>query len=297
MWWPRHDWLPDSVVAPEPRGAALPGAVRERGPYASPVDQLTMILQTRPTVDGWVFRGRTVEVPEPESELADDDRTWPWRPTSEVARIALLAASEHLQLVGECVERRRLFVGAAHTALRGALLGAAHAVWTLAPQSAKERQQRGLRSATEWYRRMAQADEIQLAVCPEDQLALLQERIEHTRERYGESRALWSATDSLSARGRPTDTDIIDWVARFLFEHELGKRTAMRLQWAEMSGDAHALGWQLLKRRTSPMIPADARLHETAVRSDLDHLAEPYMAAYTILRRGWSFFDQRASDR
>lgn len=255
-----------------------------------------MILNTRPAVDGWVYRGRTVETPQPGSQLSDDDKLWPWLPTSESARVALVAASEHLQLVGECVERRRLYVTASHTALRAALVGAASAVWVLAPTDGQERRQRGLRSAYEWYRRKAQADELLLDLCPPDQRTRLSHQIQHSQDRLGESKSLWTATDTLKAGESPTATKVIDWVARSVFDEDKGKQTGLRVHWAAMSGDAHALGWQLLARRTAPFTPTGTRLHETAVQSEIDHVADPYLAAFTVLRRGWSLFDQRSSD-
>jgi hypothetical protein len=260
------------------------------------MDKLTMILDARPAVDGWVSRGRAVEIPQPGSELSEDDTLWRWLPMSELARVALVAASEHLQLVGECVERRRLYVTASHTALRAALLGAASAVWLLGPTDSQERRQRGLRSASEWYRRKAQADEILLDSCPPDQRAQLSLQIEHSQDRCRESRSLWMATDTLTARESPNATKVIDWVAGSLFAEDQNKQTNLRLHWAALSGDAHALGWQLLSRRTAPMTRTDTRLHETAVRSEIDHVADPYMAAFTVSRRGWSLFDQRCSE-
>lgn len=255
-----------------------------------------MILETRPVADGWVYRGRTIERPQPGSELSDDDKLWPWLPTSELARLALVSASEHLQLVGECVERRRLYVTASHTALRAALLGASSAVWLLGPSDSQERRQRGLRSASEWYRRKAQADELLLGSVSPDQRAKLSLQIQHSRNRYRESRMLWTATDTLTAGERPADTKVIEWVARFMFAAEENKEAGLCSHWASMSGDAHALGWQLLTRRTAPMSATDTRLHETAVKSEIGHVTDPYMAAFTVLRRGWSLFDQRSSE-
>lgn len=260
------------------------------------MDEFTMILETRPAVDGWVYRGRTLETAQPGSDLSDDDKLWPWLPTSESARLALVAASEHLQLVVECVERRRLYVTASHTALRAALLGAVTAVWLLRPTDSQERRQRGLRSASEWYRRKAQADELLLDSCPADQRAQLSLQIQHSRDRFRESRSLWTATETLQARETPKDTKIIEWVASSMFAEDKNKQTSLRFHWAAMSGDAHALGWQLLMRRTVPMTRSDSRLHETAVQSEIGHVADPYMAAFTVLRRGWSLFDQRSSE-
>lgn len=175
------------------------------------MDALTMILDTCPVVDAWVYRGRKVETPQRGSELSDDDKAWPWLPTSELARLALMAASEHLQLVGECAECRRLYVTASHTPLRAALLAASSAVWLLGPSDGQERRQRGLRSASGWYRRKAQADELLLGSISRHQRAQLSLQIQHARDRSRESRALWTATDSLTAAEIPADTKVIEW--------------------------------------------------------------------------------------
>lgn len=258
-----------------------------------PVTQ--QILDTRQRVDAWVSRGRLVEDPQPGSELAEDNKTWPVLGAAEVTRRALLAATEHLQLVGETVERRRLYASALHTPLRGALLGAATAVWVVGPDDATERRQRALRVATEFYRRMAQRDSMLMSVCPADQRHLLNEQIEHSTMRESECRQLWGPTATLSAKERPEDTNVIHRVADTLFADDTGKSASIKVQWAELSGDAHALGWQLLARRTAPMTRHPSGLRSTAVLSQIEHLGEPYLAAYAVLQRGWSFFDQRCT--
>ena len=129
-----------------------------------------------------------------------------------------------------------------------------------------------------------------------DQTLMLREQIDHSKTRQAECHGLWARTGTLTEKEKPEDTKIINWVADALYGSEPDTSVSIRVQWAEMSGDAHALGWQLLSRRTTPMTRTRSGLHETAVLSDLRHVAEPYLAAYSVLRRGWSYFDQRCTE-
>lgn len=255
----------------------------------------SQIADTRQRVDGWVARGRTLEEPRPGSDLADDDKTWPFLRASEIARLALVAASDHLQLVGESVDRKRLYASALHTPLRGALVGGATAVWVVAPDDAHERRQRALRIATEWYQHKADYDGMLLPVCPPELRHRLTDEIGHSIKRGAECRLLWQSTDTLTATERPKDTKVIHWVADTLYPGEPAKALRVKAQWADMSGGTHAVGWQLLFHRTAPMTPTPDGLRKATVVNEIEHLLEPYLVAYSVVRRGWLLFDQRCS--
>lgn len=259
------------------------------------MDLQGQVLKTRSTVDGWVLRASVPEEPQPGAELEADDRVWPARRVSETARLALVASSEHLQLACQVVDGPRGYVTALHSVLRGALLGAVTAVWTLGPDDALERQQRGLRSAAEWYRRKAQSDEASRPHCPASDLVTLEAQIQYSRSQQKGVESLWAPTPTLTAGERPKDTKVLNWVADFLFADDLVKATSIRRYWSELSGDAHALGWQLVSRRTSPLRREHGGFHVTGVEGSIAHVADPYLAAFTVLRRGWSLFDQRCT--
>lgn len=259
------------------------------------MDLRQQVLQTRPTVDGWVFRARSTEEPQPGAQLETDDRVWPARRVSETARLALVASSEHLQLACQVVDGPRGYATALHTVLRGALLGAATAVWTLGPDDAQERQQRGLRSAAEWYRRKAQYDETCRPHCPPADLAILDDQIQYSKDQRAGVEALWAATPTITARESPKDTKVIDWVADFLFADDAVRATSIRRHWSELSGDAHALGWQLVSRRTSPLLREPGGFRVTATEGTINHIADPYLAAFTVAKWGWGLFDRRCT--
>ncbi len=260
-----------------------------------PVDCKDQVLATRTAVDAWVQRASSLEEPQPGSDLESDDRIFPARRVSETARLALIASSEHLQLACQVVDGPRGYATALHTVLRGALLGAATAVWLVGPSDPHERQQRALRHAREWYRRMAQYSETCRPHCPPQDVPRLDEQIDHAKEQAAAVRGLWRASSTLTADHQPRDTEIIGWVADFLFATDLDRATTIRRDWAEHSGDAHALGWQLVTRRTSPMRREPGVYRITMSQADVDRLADPYLAAFAVLRRGWSYFDQRCT--
>lgn len=259
------------------------------------MDRKAQILETRVTVDGWVLRARAAEEPQSGADLEFDDKIFPARRVSETARLALIASSEHLQLACQVVDGPRGYTTALNTVLRSALLGAATAVWIVGPSDSHERQQRALRHAREWYRRIAMYGETCRPHCPPQDRHLLEEQIRHSRAQAAAVRNLWQETHTLSADEKPEDTKIIGWVADFLFLPDMAKATTIRRDWAEHSGDAHALGWQLVTRRTAPLQREPGGFRITAAKADVEKFADPYLAAFSVLRRGWSFFDQRCT--
>lgn len=59
---------------------------------------LTQMLETQPDLDRWRLRAQTVEEPESGSDLALDDKIFPHMAISELARMSLVLAGEHLRL-------------------------------------------------------------------------------------------------------------------------------------------------------------------------------------------------------
>ena len=86
---------------------------------------------------------------QPGSILGIDDQLWPHHPTSQVARLAMIAASEHLDVIEVIMEMAptRTFITAPYSVVRGALVGAAQALWILGASNAVDRQQRCHRSS------------------------------------------------------------------------------------------------------------------------------------------------------
>lgn len=259
------------------------------------MDLRQQVLGTRTTVDGWVLRARTAEEPQPGAELQADDRIWPARRVSETARLALVGASEHLQLACQVVDGPRGYATALHTVLRGALLGAVTAVWVLGPPEADERQQRGLRLAAKWYGRKAQYDEACRPHCPPEDLSVLNDQVQHSKAQAAMVKALWTATPTMTEAQSPSDTQVMEWVADYMFGNDEARAASIMRYWSELSGDAHALGWQLVSRRTSPLMREPGGFRLASTEADISHIADPYLASFTVLKRGWSLFDQRCS--
>lgn len=65
-----------------------------------------------------------------------------------------------------------------------------------------------------------------------------------------------------------------------------------RLLWSQLSGDAHALTWQLVGRSTF-MQRVGGGIAGFAASGDLVELADLFGTCYRLTRRGWSLFDRR----
>jgi hypothetical protein len=95
-----------------------------------------------------------------------------------------------------------------------------------------------------------------------------------------------------STRATLNLTDVIGAAADHAFT-DTASREAVRRMWREMSADAHVLGWSLFQRSTFG--PADPRtgVGEGKAPGSPEHVAEPFLASYRILRLEWSLFDRR----
>jgi len=120
------------------------------------MDYLTIFRDAQPELEQWHQRQvrNPPEEPQPGSDLADDDKVFPYHWISEITRLSLVAAGEHLRLVWDGLDRKNLCSTAQYTALRGALVGAAQAVWITAPDDAGLRQRRGHTVIAESYEQL-----------------------------------------------------------------------------------------------------------------------------------------------
>jgi len=110
--------------------------------FAAVKEPLTQIRDYLRGGDGAVLRG---------SILGNDDRLWPHHPTSQVAWVAMISASEHLDIIEAILEMAptRTFVTAPFSVVRGALIGPAQSLWILGAYSSTDRQQRSLSVTTQ----------------------------------------------------------------------------------------------------------------------------------------------------
>jgi hypothetical protein len=91
------------------------------------------VINTFTDIAAWRVKTRDAYVPEMNSELWTDDQDWPWFPASTAAWSGIVAAVDHLDTIKQHVDSKALFPLTHLTLCRSALIGAAQAVWVLAP--------------------------------------------------------------------------------------------------------------------------------------------------------------------
>jgi len=245
------------------------------------------MLDTAADLDRWRLRAHRVEVPQRGSELAIDDEIFERMAISELARLSLVAAGEHLRLALDAINARQLYTSSHFTVLRGALVGASQAVWILGPEDRDVRRERGLTVLTEMYSQMdkyygfLESTPLEAA----DRASLDDQRL-WLSERRDDVASIRSTRATLNV------TEVIGAAADHAFV-DTSSRDAARRLWREMSADAHVLGWSLFQRTTFG--PADRRtgVGEGKAPGSPEHVAEPFLASYRLLKCGWSLFDRR----
>jgi len=248
---------------------------------------LKQISSTYLQLDGWFERSkRQPEVPQHGSELFEDDKVWPRAPISEMTRVSLALSVEHLRLIRVTLDARQLFPSAPFTTLRGALVGAAQAVWVLEPADRELRRSRGLTVIAEEYDELAkffrEADKVEPQTIPESQWAWLRERTTSLEAVRGTGPAKLNQTQMIAAA---LDT---------AFASEPEKRRSGRLLWRQMSADAHVLGWAMAQR--ARLVTAAAKGEDLAILAApgaLEQTRDAFLCAHGLARCGWSLFDRR----
>lgn len=248
---------------------------------------LTQMLDTATDLDRWRVRAHRLEEPQRGSELAADDKIFERMAISQLARLSLVAAGEHLRLALDAINAQQLYPSSHFTVLRGALVGASQAVWILGSEDRDVRRERGLTVLTEMYSQMdkyyafLQSTPLEAA----DHARLDDQRL-WLSERRSDVAALRTSRATLNV------TDVIGAAADHAFA-DTSSRDAARRLWREMSADAHILGWSLFQRTTFG--PADRRtgVGEGKAPGSLELVAKPFLASYRLLKCGWSLFDYR----
>lgn len=272
---------------------AFPSLSKRQGEGMTPaeLEALNKIRSTDHLLNQWRARCRKVEEPIAGSQLAADDKIWVNYEISQVARSCLASSTQHLNLALTAVKVMDIYPSAHYTVLRGGLVGACQAVWVLGPDDALERQQRGLRLITEnyaqalkWVRRGKEAG---LVNAPPSE-------VDHLEDRRRQSRELWRETEGLSKNQELNLTEVISYASTFLLGVGV-EAESLNLQWRELSGDAHVLGWSLMTR-SDLIARVGGGIGEFAAGGDLQRLAESYMLIFRMLKRGWSLFDQRCEE-
>jgi hypothetical protein len=248
---------------------------------------LSQLHDTRVDLDRWQFRARQVEEPERGSDLAMDDQVFPHMAISQIARLSLVSAGEHLRLALDAIDARQLYPSSHFTVLRGALVGASQAVWILGPSDQNARRERALIAMTEMY---AQLDKYYgfletSQIDPDDRARLVDQRL-WLKERRSGVASIRSTAATLNL------TKVIGEAADDAFA-DATSREAVRRMWREMSSDAHVLGWSLFQRTDFGVADRRTGVGEGKALGSLEHVAEPFLASYRLLKLGWSLFDRR----
>jgi uncharacterized protein YecT (DUF1311 family) len=157
--------------------------------------------------------------------------------------MSLVLSGEHLRLARDVIEAGNLYPSAHFTVLRGALVGAAQAVWVLGPDERSTRQERGLTVLTEMHKHMSKhyrrLEQFELS---QKERADLSEQQAWLTARMKSVAAVRTSTDTLNLTNEviPTALDLV--------YSDTARRQDGRSLWSLMSGDAHVLGWSTATR-------------------------------------------------
>ena len=257
---------------------------------AEETEYLKAILACEHDLDRWRVRAQQLEVPERGSELESDDRVFPYHRISEVARTSLMVAGENLRLALDAIHRRNLYPSGHFGVLRSALVGACQAVWILAPDLPSDRQDRGLSVIDESYRQSRRFHEVTRTTAPDltsADLQALDDQLSWIDGRRHQVSAVRPARTRLNL-----SDDVIPRAAAVVYADN-ARRSQVQLLWMQMSCDSHVLGWSLFQRSVLGPESKLTGLAEATTGGSLEDLAQPFVASYEILKRGWSLYDRR----
>lgn len=201
---------------------------------------------------------------EPKSSLAADDQEFRLMPTSHLAQAGIVAAREHLLVMGyvwHSHEGGTLMPQAYATLARAALIGASNVVWLLTPLERAERVRRTLLLASANFRNAATAQQETLDSAPtlgvtdKDVLARQREIVMGARANVSEVEDEWwrrnprPVANGKAARMAQFDqTKVIDFAHSEVTKDEPSMGPYGKMAWRSMSGDAHSYVWQKLQR-------------------------------------------------
>lgn len=254
---------------------------------SSPLEQLR---RTFPTLDEWGMALARAFRPDDGSALSVDDGDWIPVPVSQVAVMGLGSARDHLQAVRVLIEARQLFPFAQWTLIRGAVIGAAQAVWVLAPDDGKLRVERGRLLADHMYLEHGKYLDVLKRIAPEPHMNT-ELVAEHVRSRQGELRAL-RVQDGQKASLNTTEMVIA--AASSAFGDPAMTAEAQSI-WRLTSGAAHGFAWSLLGQRdTVPTGEVDGQgIGEFAAAGGIDRIANGYLCGFHLARHGWGLLRRR----
>lgn len=240
-------------------------------------------------LEDWRLRAQRLEVPERGSDLQLDDSGFAEHPISEMARICLISAGEHLRLAWTAILAGQVYPIAHFTTLRSALLSASQAVYILGPDQASVRRGRGLAVVAESYKRSRQfhKETLKYPDLTDDERRQVNSQIEWLTTRLGQTRQA-GAEVALNISDA-----VIPYASKLVYGGNEHLELEVNLLWRKLSGDAHALTWAMAQRTAFRSARVGQILSEGTNGGSLEEIAQPFEASFQILRRGWSLYDQR----
>ncbi|WP_280342475.1 hypothetical protein [Nocardia neocaledoniensis] len=205
--------------------------------------------------------------------MGEDDKAFAHYPISESVRICLISAGEHLRLVWDGLLQKNLYNSAQHTAVRGALVGAAQAVWILAPGD----HQKTLDLAPQFG--YSRTEKQQIA--------------EQTKWIKSRRRALEAVQPELIDLNL---TDVFRDVAPEVFSEHPKRQAGLRLAWNVLSSDAHVNSWAIATRAEFSETDKNSGLAVGVTGGHAAELAGWYSLSMSCLRHGWRVFDRRCEE-
>ncbi len=244
---------------------------------------------TEADLEGWRVRARRLEAPQKGSELQLDDAQFGAHPISEMVRLSLVSAGEHLRLAWTAILAGQVYPIAHFTTLRGALLAASQAVYILGPDEGTVRRGRGLAAVAESYKRSRQFhnDTLMYPNLTDNERQQIDAQVKWLTTRLGQTLQAGAET-SLNISDA-----VIPYAAKLVYGRNPDLELEVNLLWRKLSGDAHALTWALAQRTIFQPTRAGEILSEGTSGGSLEEVAQPFEASFRILKRGWSLYDQR----
>jgi len=266
-------------------------------PDLTPFEAITKIRARYDDIERLLVLGASQYEPEPGSDLATDDLDWPYLRVSETARNGLVAAVDHLDCYRFLVEQRRLFTSGQLTLVRAAIVGAAQAVWVLAPADRNVRIERGRTAAVEWYHQHLLHTKALLPL-PATDGSKAADRISFLTERLQE---LESKRDADSQRSKYQATEMIRQAALETYRQpgvegdpECYANEAVA-EWRRTSGVAHGLSWAHLSGVDRDFSDAGDGMAWFTVSANINDSLNPFLLASHLLRFGSKLLTQRSA--
>lgn len=250
------------------------------------------VLGTFGDLDAWGQRLAVVHLPQPGSDLAEDDRDWPVFPVSQVAVSGMAAARDHLQAVRIHIDARQLFPFAQASLIRTATLAAAQVVWMLAPDEREDRISNARTLTLHVYDEFLKflRDLQDLPPGPDADTDTVKRLVEQRLAELAQKRAV-DGQKSLSEATKTIG----------LAAHATWGRPEMaleaRVEWRRGSAAAHGLAWSAFGQPGTRQAgdPDSGGVAPFEAGGSIEALANPYLCAHGLLAKAFDLFDARSA--